>query len=367
MNNLRNTIEQCIHGPEGTINQGWGLLLQLLSICYGAIVRFRLLLYRLGIFKTHYLPAKVISIGNIVAGGTGKTPATILMANTLRQKGEKVVVVSRGYGGRKSSKIPYVVSDGKNMFLNAIDAGDEPVLISLLTHDVPVIIGQDRFKAGQVAIREFNAGIILLDDGFQHVKLHRDFSLLLMDAGAPLGNGKILPRGPMREPITAINRADVILFTRSPVELGGGALGKDPFGFGKMTFRARHSIAKRANDLFPGLTNAVQADSIENKNVFLFSGIADGKKFEEGVCQFGGIIRGHAEFPDHHYYSENDRKNILRRAIETGASVLVTTDKDAARLGEGQQWKLPLMTLGVEMEIQSTENFWDLLQTEFKI
>ncbi len=185
------------------------LILSPLSLAYGAGVRLRLFLYGAGILKTKRLPCAVISVGNITAGGTGKTPVTMHIAELLKKRGRRVAILSRGY--KRRSKGVCVVSDGKDILLDPLQAGDEPYLMALRLPGVPVIVGEDRVKAGEYLIKRFSPECIVLDDGFQHVRLSRDLNILLVDSKTGLGNDQLLPGGILREPSGGIGRADLIL------------------------------------------------------------------------------------------------------------------------------------------------------------
>jgi tetraacyldisaccharide 4'-kinase len=190
-----------------------GPLLTTLSFPYGLAHQLRLQAYHMRWVAVRQLPCRVISIGNLTLGGTGKTPVVEVVAGLLRREGIRVCVLSRGYGGRAQSGIT-VVSDGKRCLVSPEVAGDEPVLLAEHLADVPVIVGKDRYAAGMLAVESFGVDAIVLDDGFQHVQLARDLDILLLDAVRPLGNGRLFPRGDLRERPTAIARADAIVLTR---------------------------------------------------------------------------------------------------------------------------------------------------------
>ncbi|MGA7827882.1 MAG: tetraacyldisaccharide 4'-kinase, partial [Geobacteraceae bacterium] len=184
------------------------------ALVYGVIVRMRAFLYVRGILSSFRLDVPVISVGNLSVGGTGKTPMSILVARLLIARGKRVVVLSRGYGGAGGAAVR-LVSDGFRILLPASEAGDEPVL---LAHSVPgliVLTGSDRYRAGLEALKRFNPDIVLLDDGYQHLRLQRDLNILLLNAAKPFGNGWTLPAGLLREPCSALRRADLIVYTRA--------------------------------------------------------------------------------------------------------------------------------------------------------
>lgn len=199
--------------PENT-NGLWLRFLSFLSLLYGGAHRLRCVAYQRGWRRTHRLSCPVVSIGNLVAGGTGKTPMTQFIARHAQHLGYHPVILSRGYKGRAERK-GGVVSDGTTVLMTPEMAGDEPFMLASSLTGIPVIVGQDRYRSGCLAIKQFQPDLILLDDGFQHIRLARDLNILLLDNHRPMGNGYLLPRGILREPLAAIKRADVVVFTRA--------------------------------------------------------------------------------------------------------------------------------------------------------
>ncbi|OGW22644.1 MAG: tetraacyldisaccharide 4'-kinase, partial [Nitrospinae bacterium RIFCSPLOWO2_12_FULL_47_7] len=189
------------------------LCLRLIAFFYGWVQIIRLWCYRLGIFPTRKLGCRVISIGNLTLGGTGKTPMTLWIAETLRDNGYKPAIISRGYGGLVTDGV-HVVSDGQQILLSPEVAGDESFMMAERLKNIPVLTSRDRYTAGLYAIDRFDVDTVILDDGFQHLALHRDLNILLCDQKEPLGNGLLFPAGHLREPVQAFDRADVICLTR---------------------------------------------------------------------------------------------------------------------------------------------------------
>ena len=211
---IKKNIEKVITSDDNHGN-GWFVhFLSMVSKVYGGAVKLRRNFYKQAVFKSKRLPCSIISIGNITVGGTGKTPMTIYVAKVVKQLGYNVAVISRGYKG-KAEKIGGIVSDGKALLMTPEIAGDEPYMIAKRLNDVPVIIGRNRFEAGRQAISKFDPDVIVLDDGFQHLKLQRDLDLVLLDYRKPFGNGHLLPRGVMREPASALLNANAVILTRS--------------------------------------------------------------------------------------------------------------------------------------------------------
>src|SRR3989441_93652 len=194
---------------------GWLLApLVPLSHLYGLAMRVRATLYERGLLKRQSLPCRVISVGNLTVGGTGKTPVVIALAAALRDRGRKVGVISRGYKRRSGTSI-LEISDGRMLRGHPEDSGDEPFLIAQRCPGVSVAVGADRPRVGRDLGDCFGLDTLVLDDGFQHLALRRDMDILVMDAGAPFGNGYLLPRGRLREPLSAMERASAVLVTRA--------------------------------------------------------------------------------------------------------------------------------------------------------
>jgi tetraacyldisaccharide 4'-kinase len=188
-------------------------VLRLVSVFYASGQRMRAWLYRQKIFQTRRLNCRVISIGNLTLGGTGKTPTVMMVADTLRCKGFKPAILSRGYGGQSRESVN-VVNDGRQTLLSPEVVGDEPVMMAQRLKDIPVLTGRIRYETGKYAIEHFGADVLILDDGYQHLPLHRDLNILLCDATRPFGNGIVFPAGELREPLSAMGRADVVCLTR---------------------------------------------------------------------------------------------------------------------------------------------------------
>ena len=199
-------------------------ILKGISCIFAAIVALRYFLYRVGLKRRHPLGIQVISIGNVTAGGTGKTPVTEIFARTLAAEGRKVAILSRGYRRKEAPwwqrlftdviSPPLVVSDGKHVLLDSATGGDEPYMLASNLPGVAVVVDRDRVKAGRYAIKRLGCDTIILDDGFQYQKLKHSIEVVLVDSTNPFGNGNMLPRGILREPVRHLKRADVIFLTK---------------------------------------------------------------------------------------------------------------------------------------------------------
>jgi tetraacyldisaccharide 4'-kinase len=265
----------------------------------------------------------VISIGNVTVGGTGKTPVTAYIATFLLSQGHRVAVLSRGYGGALEGQT-CVVSDGATVMLSAAECGDEPYLLASTIPGLIVIIGPDRFIAGQLAMQQLSPDIFLLDDGFQHLRLHRDLDILLQDFSRPFGNGLTLPAGLLREPASAADRADLVIVTRAPE---GAVI---PADRGDTPVCLSHHTLTELIPLNGGIPVAYTA--CRDIKVLAFAGIAEPESFFEALRSQGLNLVLCRSFPDHGAYT-TERCNELADAIRaSGADMLVTTEKDGVKL-----------------------------------
>lgn len=330
--------------------------LSAVAVIYGAGVKLRRKAYDKGWLKTRRLGCAVISVGNLTLGGTGKTPMTVYLAKRLRSQGYRVAVVTRGYKGA-AQKRGGVVSDGKRVLMNASACGDEALMMARSLENTPVLVGRNRYAVGQMALDAFRPQVILLDDAFQHIRLERDLDLVLLDAVKPFGNGKLFPRGTLREGTAALNRSSAIVMTRAGQDGPAGGAAVQKIAPGKPLFRCSHH---------PVITRVVPADRgyggshpspaspggmriISNRCGYLFSGIADNGRFERTVAQAGNRICGASFFEDHHRYSRTELERIMYAAVDSGADMLLTTEKDFSRIAPGTGWSLDLVVVDVEI------------------
>lgn len=341
-------------------------LLSLMSAGYKAATSFHSLGFEKGIFKLYQLPCPVISIGNIVAGGTGKTPMTIFAATVIKEMNLSPVILSRGYQGSYDGS-PTVVSDGEKVFLNAEQAGDEPCMMARIL-SVPVVIGKDRYLAGLAALDAFNPDVFLLDDGFQHRKLKRDINLLLLDHSRPLGNGRLLPAGRLRESFQkAVARADALIFTRCPEQGQLSPAAEEILsGFPEIPwFKTRHVPFLSQIEECPGkkTVDQKQIDNLKGLRAVCFSGIAQNRSFFQTLEKCGIIILDHLEFKDHYRYKRADIDRINTIAVQKDADIIITTQKDDARLLTKIPWKKPFSVVDVRIEFEKRDQFVSFLSS----
>jgi tetraacyldisaccharide 4'-kinase len=328
-------------------------VLRALSVVYGVLVWHRALAYRLGLLKSYALDSYVVSVGNITVGGTGKTPLVMALARQLRDKGHRVVVLSRGYKG--ASRGVCLVSDGRQVLVSKELAGDEPYLLAQRLPGVPVIVGRDRYAAGRVAVERLAPDVVLLDDGFQHLKLRRDLDIVTIDCTAPFGNNRLLPRGPLREPLSALTRASLFCLTHAEqrAELD---LIKQRLKSVKPNadlFEARHCpIALRT---LSAPTEDLGTPFLSGKSVVALSAIANPESFCRMLEGLGCRLLGRVSFPDHHAYKPGDLQAAARQAKDLNADCIVTTAKDAVRLPEDWHSDPPTFVLEIAVEIEGIE------------
>jgi tetraacyldisaccharide 4'-kinase len=295
-----------------------------LSAIFGAGVAMRNALYDRRIFKVEKLTRPVISIGNISVGGTGKTPFVIALGELLKQRGITFDILSRGYG-RSSTEITVVDPNG-----SPAQFGDEPLLLARKLQ-VPVIVGADRYQAGLLAEKQFSTTLHLLDDGFQHRHLHRDFDIVLLPHADRFGS--LLPIGRLREPISALRRADAIVLP--------DPLSHPPNAKRVWTVRRQLELSNPAGKLiaFCGIGRPQQ----------FFASIKDGLKSS------GQTLASEVPFRDHHSYRQPDIDRLLALKKQTGADGFITTEKDAINLGQLATQLQPLLAAPLRMELDSPE------------
>jgi len=312
-------------------------------------VRLRNRAYGWGLLRTKGLPIPVISVGNITLGGTGKTPATVNVAGILLKHGRKPVILSRGYGRSDPSAV-LVVSDGIATVLDPVSGGDEPVLIAGRHPRVPVVVGADRYRSGTIAIERFHPDIAVLDDGFQHIRLKRDLNIVLIDAVDPFGSGRLFPAGILREPLTALRRADIVLITRADRKEHIVQL-KETVGqhTDAPIFTARY-VPRDIVDVATGETKPL--DFLAGKPVFAFAGIARPDSFYALLKTRGAVVTGTAVYGAHHVYTRSDLADLVRQADERNAALLATTEKDGVRLKD----MAPEGIWAVRIDLEVVEN-----------
>ncbi len=295
-------------------------LLEFASIFYGLGSGLKNKLYDKNIIKPKKVDAFVISIGNITTGGVGKTPIVAQIANYLTSNGEKVAIISRGYGGKLSNNNINVISDGKNIFYNAKLAGDEPFWLAQNAGKTIVITTKNRYKGAKYAVENFGASKIILDDGFQHRKLHRDLDIVLMDSKMGFGNEKLLPAGPLREGMEAFSRIDKFVIVSKDTE------------HSRAEKLAKIMAKKMKIETFICYTepdfvyNIKTGEKLpERTEAVALCAIGQPKQFYDFLNNYK--ISQTIDFDDHHCYTET----------ELPAGIIITTEKDAVKMKDFQR------------------------------
>lgn len=336
------------------------------SMLYGFLARSKNFAFDHGASRPRKLGVPVVSIGNLTVGGTGKTPLAIQIARLLIAAGERPVVLSRGY--LSQGRGTRIVSDGRTLFLGPELAGDEPFLMALRVAGLGVVVDPDRVRGGQAAVRDLKPSIILLDDGFQHRRLARDLDILVLDAVDPFGRYRLLPSGRLREPVSGIARADVVIVTRAP--------GKEPLATLEAVvrryndrapiLRARHvsDAIVPAADLAPGPFPSLLApqrgpepaperpvQTLAGRSVFAFCGLGNPEAFRATLGEAGARLVGFRAFRDHHAYASSEIAALRSDAAAAGAATILTTEKDAVRLPDpGSREGIDVLRIRMEID-----------------
>ena len=335
-------------------------MLRPLSTLYGAITRARLTAYRRGWFSVSRLPVPVISVGNLTTGGTGKTPLVDWVCRAIAGEGvpaKRICVLTRGYA-RPNQKSQLVVSDGNTILAEQHLAGDEPYLLAKsLLGIAAVICNPDRLAAGQWAIENLQSEVFVLDDAFQHQRLHRDLDIVTVDATNPWGGGSLLPYGRLREPPAGLSRAACIVITRSDQVEDVTSLKNSiqQLAPGVPVFSSRMVTTEiRTLDERP-------ANFDKRGPVAAFCGVGNPDSFFDHLSREGLTPVYSRSFPDHHNYTQADFDGIENSAQAHGAKILLTTAKDAVKLSPAS-FKLPCFVLDVQILIDDDARLIELIR-----
>lgn len=343
------------HGWERGFTAGAGGLLAAMAAGYRGLLGAREWLYARGALATRALDCPVVSIGNLTVGGTGKTPAVELAVRTLTDLGHRPAVLSRGYG--RSGGGVQIVADAASIRLDAEEAGDEPFLLARRLPGVPVVVGSNRYEAGCVARARFGVTAVVLDDGFQHRTLHKGLEILMARADQPWGNGRLLPGGPLREPLGGLGRADLVVAT--------GARRLDEATEVAQTVR-------RFAPTVPVLTAVhvptecfeasgmrfVALEALGGARLLAFAGIGSPAGFRRTLRETVASVVDFQQFTDHHWYTREELARLERRAAEVGADAFITTEKDWVRLRPLPPLRRPVYVLSVRLALTSGEAHW---------
>ena len=279
-------------------NKGIKYLLFPLALFYWGIIFWRNFFYSAGFFISKKLPTKVISVGNITTGGTGKTPAVIFLTKALSEKGIKCAILSRGYGRKTVGTM--LVTDGETSVANWQNFGDEPSLMAKSLPGIPIVVDSKRHRGGAFLVEKFKPEVIILDDAFQHRRIERDLDIVLINGQDKRSDHKLVPFGLLREPHSSLKRADVLIFTKTNLMQPNLFLNKTIKSVGKpyfsSTLEAENPISIDGKPLL-----------IKKKTrVVALSAIADTKSFITTLKQLNVEVVDHFDFVDHHRYKQSD-------------------------------------------------------------
>jgi tetraacyldisaccharide 4'-kinase len=326
----------------------WVLIAGVPSLFYLFAIGLKNLFYRLGLLREEKVDAKVICVGNLTTGGVGKTPIVCALANFLAARGQKVAVISRGYGGKLDNKRVNTVKDYEKILIDdPFKCGDEPYLIAENTVGAAVLTCRDRVLAAREAVNRLGAQVIILDDGFSNRKIHKDISILAINSEKLFGNNCILPLGPLREPLCEIERAKKLVF----VEKSGPHYAKSLTHYDIPTFTCKMVKDKYYNastgETFAPKDNA--ATAARGQKAFAFCAVGSPEQFYNYLKNDFELTGTH-EFNDHHNYSAQDLETLAAKASKAGAEVFLTTEKDAVKLANFAP-KIPLIVLKLKLEL----------------
>jgi tetraacyldisaccharide 4'-kinase len=325
-----------------------------LALGFRVGVAFRRTAYRRGWFKTHRLNRPVVSVGNLTAGGAGKTPLVMYIAERLLNRGWNPVILTRGYGRRRGADI-ISLAPGSGRRVDAREVGDEPALLARALPRVPIVVCADRHRAGQVAEESFPVDVHLLDDGFQHWRLARDVDVVALDVTQEFSDWALLPAGRLREPCAAVARAHLVVLTRTelcdPLTLHDRVHRLNPQA---RIFLSSTSL-RNFVDVQSGGPFAVQ--ELRGQPLCAFCGIGNPSAFFADVRRWGFSVVAEVTFPDHHVYSAEDLRRLAQRARRAGAAALLTTEKDALNLPPAWDSEIPVTACVIQTELREAEAF----------
>lgn len=360
---LESYLVRLIQEKGSDLDQPFGINLLLhvlkgLSYLFLTVVSIRYFLYRTGLLRRYPLGTQVISIGNVTAGGTGKTPVTEIFARTLAAEGRKVAILSRGYRRKEAPwwqrlftqviEKPLVVSDGRRVLLDSATGGDEPYMLASNLPGVAVVVDRNRVKAGRYAVNRLGCDTLILDDGFQYQKLKHSIEVVLVDSTNPFGNGNMLPRGILREPVRNLKRADIIFLTKCRGDVSAVKEEIRRYNTTAEIVECNHT-PKVMKDVWS--REEFPLDWLRDKTVCTLSGIASPKGFENSLRHLGAKVVWCERYADHHRYDASEVLYALNRTADMGADALVTTEKDAVRFPRLETAPVKCLYLRIAIEI----------------
>lgn len=347
------------------MNRAGTVALSPLSGLYGAMMKARRALYRNGLFRTHKVGAPVISVGNLTTGGTGKTPFVELIAREFARRQERVCILTRGYGRENPGK-RVVVSNGSKILSDPLVAGDEPLLLAEnLKGAASVVCDADRLSAAQWAIESLGSSLFILDDGFQHLRIARDFNLAVVDATNPWGNRRLLPAGMLRERPCELARADCVVITRAYDQVAADRLNSEvkKLSNGRPVFRSRMKISELRQ--LGSAERNVTLQEIKSLPLAAFCGVGNPESFFAQLHRAGFQLCHTKTFRDHHVYRQSEIDRMIDESHNRGAQGLITTAKDAVKL-RTLTFTLPGYFVGIEIEIDEQAALIGLIENAIR-
>jgi tetraacyldisaccharide 4'-kinase len=344
-------------------DEGGGLLRGLalapllpVSWLYGLVAAGHRALYRRGVRAPVRLPCRVVSVGNLGVGGSGKTPTAAWLADALHARGHRVALASRGYGGRRGRGV-VVVSDGRHVLSRVEEAGDEPLLLAAHAPGVPVLVARDRALAGWRALAAFGAELLVLDDGFQHHRLHRDLDLVMFDGATGFGRGGCLPHGPLREPAGALRAADAVGVVDGPLAERAEARvqGLAPEAFRFAATRRPASLRRLSGD------ERSAPQTLAGRQVGLLCGLGRPGGLRRTVEALGARVVAERSFADHHAYRPSDLAGL-----EAKAPLWITTEKDALKIPAAWARGADVRVLRIDLAVDDAPALLDWVESRLR-
>jgi tetraacyldisaccharide 4'-kinase len=346
------------HRCAGPLSRPMNRSLTPLAALYGAGARLRRAAYQHGWLKSRHLSRPVISVGNLTLGGSGKTPLVAEVAEVLLRHGYKPAILTRGYGRERGADL-IALEPQPQRNPDARTVGDEPALLARTLPQVPIVICADRFRAGQLAEARFGVDVHILDDGFQHLALSRNVDLVAIDVTQSVLRGAVLPAGRLREPLSALAQADVIVLTRTEIE--------DPAATEKQAREINprapifHCAMRLRNLVQAGNLQAVEPEEYFARPVCAFCAIGNPSAFFSDLRRWGFNPVAEIAFRDHHIYSREDVQRLDGAAKERGAAAFLTTEKDLMNLQVQSTLEFPVLACAIRAEISEPEKFQQVL------
>ena len=318
---------------------------------YELITTLRNYLYDTNIFNTNKLPCKVISVGNITTGGSGKTPTVEFLALHLQSIGKNVGIISRGYG--RSSKHVKLVTNGFDKPNSWEQYGDEAFLLSQNLNSIPIVVGESKYEAGLKITSEFDLDVIIIDDGFQHRSLYRDLDIALINSKDTQKTHKLLPIGNLREQINGLKRADLIIYTKTNLHNNLDYLNSL---LKNVNVEKINSVLEAKSMLIGKDKQQLKQADLKSKNIYLLSAIGDNIGFKRTIEKIGANIVGHSKYIDHFKFKISDLQKAQKDAKKVGADYVITTEKDLVKI-PNINLQIPLYSLKTKMHFLPANKF----------